>query len=110
MPAMIFINVDLPAPFSPISACTLPARRRKATWSSATTPGNALTMPSISSNGGAAAIAASPGGSAVAEKDMACRGAAPGARSVLAHVFAQIGGGDQLGRGIYKKLDRLLLC
>ena len=23
---MMFINVDLPAPFSPISACTVPAR------------------------------------------------------------------------------------
>jgi hypothetical protein len=31
MPMMIFISVDLPAPFSPISACTSPARTEKST-------------------------------------------------------------------------------
>src|ERR1700674_4266790 len=41
MPAMIFISVDLPAPFSPISAWTWPRFSRNATLSSASTPGNA---------------------------------------------------------------------
>src|SRR5271169_239281 len=49
MPAMIFISVDLPAPFSPISACTWPRLRRKETLSSASTPGNALRTFSTSS-------------------------------------------------------------
>src|SRR6218665_2117980 len=47
-PAMILISVDLPAPFSPISACTLPGASVRSTFSSATTPGNRLPMPSIS--------------------------------------------------------------
>src|ERR1700722_13202137 len=49
MPAMIFISVDLPAPFSPISAWTWPRLRRKETLSSASTPGNALRTFSTSS-------------------------------------------------------------
>src|ERR1700722_12401381 len=39
---MIFISVDLPAPFSPISAWTWPRLRRNDTSSSASTPGKAL--------------------------------------------------------------------
>src|SRR5689334_7162697 len=42
IPAMIFISVDLPAPFSPMTACTVPGSTRKETSSSAMTPGNAL--------------------------------------------------------------------
>src|SRR5271165_1147112 len=42
MPAMIFINVDLPAPFSPISAWTWPRFKRNDTSSRASTPGKAL--------------------------------------------------------------------
>src|ERR1700675_613508 len=49
MPAMIFISVDLPAPFSPISAWTWPRLRRTETLSSASTPGNALRTFSTSS-------------------------------------------------------------
>src|ERR1700722_5630208 len=49
MPAMIFISVDLPAPFSAISAWTWPRLRRKETLSSASTPGNALRTFSTSS-------------------------------------------------------------
>src|ERR1700722_14719439 len=49
MPAMIFINVDLPAPFSPISAWTWPRLRRNETSSSASTPGKALRTFSTSS-------------------------------------------------------------
>src|SRR5690349_7764165 len=44
----MFISVDLPAPFSPSSACTSPLRRSKLTWSFASTPGNRFVMPRIS--------------------------------------------------------------
>src|SRR5690242_12271635 len=44
----MFISVDLPAPFSPSSACTSPLRRSKSTLSLATTPGNAFLIPRIS--------------------------------------------------------------
>src|SRR5215471_17349557 len=44
----MFINVDLPAPFSPSSACTSPRRTSNDTSSLATTPGNSLRMPRIS--------------------------------------------------------------
>src|SRR5215469_9174688 len=49
MPAMIFIRVDLPAPFSPISAWTCPRFRRNDTSSSASTPGKALRTLATSS-------------------------------------------------------------
>src|SRR5271166_2505373 len=49
MPAMIFISVDLPAPFSPMSAWTWPRFRRNDTSSSASTPGKALRTPTTSS-------------------------------------------------------------
>src|SRR2546430_409008 len=41
----MFISVDLPAPFSPRSACTSFRRRSKSTWSFARTPGKRLVMP-----------------------------------------------------------------
>src|SRR6185437_13601880 len=44
----MFISVDLPAPFSPSSACTSPRRTSRETSSLATTPGNSLRMPRIS--------------------------------------------------------------
>src|SRR6185437_12676798 len=44
----MFISVDLPAPFSPSSACTSPRRTSNETSSLATTPGNSLRMPRIS--------------------------------------------------------------
>src|SRR6266480_4705048 len=44
----MFISVDLPAPFSPSSACTSPRRTSKETSSLATTPGNSLRIPRIS--------------------------------------------------------------
>src|SRR5882672_10199087 len=47
-PLRTFINVDLPAPFSPSSTWTSPARRSKSTPSSATTPGKRLETPRIS--------------------------------------------------------------
>ena len=55
----MFISVLLPAPFSPSSAWTSPARRSKSTWSLATTPGNALTMPRASRAGAATGAAVS---------------------------------------------------
>ncbi|CAM2339414.1 hypothetical protein BVIET440_180125 [Burkholderia vietnamiensis] len=54
---MIFISVDLPAPFSPISACTVPRRTRNCTPSSATTPGKDLPTPRTSSRQSDAAAA-----------------------------------------------------
>ena len=57
------MSVLLPAPFSPSSVCTSPARTSKSTRSLATTPGNRFVMPRISSNGSAspAAQAVFPG-------------------------------------------------
>src|SRR3954451_11540619 len=45
----MFISVDLPAPFSPSSACTSPSRRSKSTSSFATIPGKRFVMWRISS-------------------------------------------------------------
>ena len=47
MPMSTFIKVDFPAPFSPISACTVPLRTVSPTSLSAFTPGNDLEMFSI---------------------------------------------------------------
>src|SRR6516164_6151414 len=47
MPIRHFISVDLPAPFSPIKACTVPLRVRSWTSLRARTPGNCLEIPSI---------------------------------------------------------------
>src|SRR5438874_9664804 len=44
----MFMSVDLPAPFSPRSACTSPRRTSNETPSFATTPGNSLRMSRIS--------------------------------------------------------------
>src|SRR4051794_36596785 len=54
----MFESVDLPAPFSPRSACTSPAATSKSTPSFATTPGKRLTIPRISTAGGGGAPAA----------------------------------------------------
>src|SRR4051794_37855543 len=43
----MFIKVDLPAPFSPRSACTSPRRMSRSTSSLATIPGNSFRMPRI---------------------------------------------------------------
>ncbi len=48
-PAMIFISVLLPAPFSPTSPWISPSRSVKSTPWSASTPPKALPMPSSSS-------------------------------------------------------------
>src|SRR5690349_16588833 len=50
-PARIFISVDFPAPFSPTSACTSPARKSSVTPSSARTPGKLFPMSRISRRG-----------------------------------------------------------
>src|SRR6478736_10043921 len=49
------IRVDLPAPFSPIRACTSPGRASNETSSFATTPGKRFVMPSSTTKGGALA-------------------------------------------------------
>src|SRR5262249_61861809 len=60
IPAMIFMRVDLPAPFSPIRACTVPRSTRIDTSSSAATPGKLLLMFRTSSRQRSGAAAASP--------------------------------------------------
>src|SRR5919109_428951 len=47
----MFMSVDLPAPFSPRSACTSPLASSKSTWSFATTPGNRFVIPFSSRRG-----------------------------------------------------------
>ena len=44
-PVTILMSVDLPAPFSPTSACTSPARRSNETSRNACTPENDLLIP-----------------------------------------------------------------
>ena len=51
MPMRIFMRVDLPAPFSPMRAWTSPGRRLKETALRTRTPGNDLSMSSISRTG-----------------------------------------------------------
>src|SRR5699024_9116545 len=55
-PVRALINVDFPAPFSPISVCTSPGNIRKSTPSSALTPGNEIEMSCISTIGSAAVM------------------------------------------------------
>ena len=45
MPYRVFIRVDLPAPFSPTRACTVPRRTLMLMSELATTPGNRLVIP-----------------------------------------------------------------
>src|SRR5947207_1527776 len=52
MPASTFMRVDLPAPFSPTTASTSPARSSSETPSSACTPGNALLSLRTCNRGG----------------------------------------------------------
>src|SRR4051794_14295326 len=59
----MFISVDLPAPFSPSSACTSPWSRSKPTLSFASTPGNCFVIPRSSRTG-----AAAMGGDSVTER------------------------------------------
>ncbi len=70
-PATMLIKVDLPAPFSPKSTWTSPARRSKSTRSRACTPGNHLLTPRRRSRAGASelssgALSASASVSAIA--------------------------------------------
>src|SRR6187200_1483328 len=48
-PVSTLMSVDLPAPFWPIRACTSPARRRKSTPESASTPVKRRVSPRASS-------------------------------------------------------------
>src|SRR6266851_8999469 len=123
MPAMIFISVDLPAPFSPISAWTVPACSRNRTLSRATTPGKALRMPSISSNGTAASSAVPDRGRSMVvmsdillprisdapDREIRVTPVAHTRFSALLGVPAQIVRGDQLEGNVYEAVDRLLL-
>src|SRR5579863_404855 len=60
-PAMIFISVLLPAPFSPTSPWISPLRKAKSTLLSASTPPNALETPASSSKADEDGNARSPG-------------------------------------------------
>src|SRR5579884_2238297 len=73
----MFISVDLPAPFSPSSACTSPLRRSKSTWSFARTPGKRLVMPR-SSRTGVSVGAAATSGDSTERATGACSKAGPG--------------------------------
>src|SRR5919204_400334 len=53
----MFINVVLPAPFSPSSACTSPRRTSKSTWSFASTPGKRFVIPRTSRTGRSSTVA-----------------------------------------------------
>ena len=64
-PVRALINVDLPAPFSPMRACTSPGNSRNETSLSALTPGKAMVMPDIRTTGsptGAGPASATAGG------------------------------------------------
>ena len=50
-PDAIRASVDLPEPFSPVSACTTPASSARSTPSRATTPGNRFVIPVSRSSG-----------------------------------------------------------
>src|SRR3954468_13675019 len=52
MPYSVFINVDLPAPFSPTMACTSPRATRSSMSLLATTPGKRLVIPRSSTASG----------------------------------------------------------
>src|ERR1700730_11081676 len=68
---MILERVDLPAPFSPVRACTSPARNSRLTLSSARTPGNDLLIPSTRRKGALVAIGAPHGDSDAGESSTA---------------------------------------
>src|SRR3954462_6820592 len=70
----MFESVDLPAPFSPSSACTSPSTAAKSTPSFATTPGNRLVIPrretaTAMEQAGGTRSARPPGGSALRAPD-----------------------------------------
>src|SRR6478609_1396849 len=50
-PVRALIRVDLPAPFSPINACTSPGNSRNDTSDNARTPGKVMVMPLIWTTG-----------------------------------------------------------
>ena len=56
-PAMIFVSVDLPAPFSPTSPWTSPARKASETSASAWTGPKRLLTPCTDTTGAAAPVA-----------------------------------------------------
>src|SRR5664279_736354 len=63
MPYRVFISVDLPAPFSPTRACTVPRRTVMLMSELATTPGNRLVIPRSSTAGGpVASVLGTPSG------------------------------------------------
>src|ERR671924_1911144 len=66
------MRVDLPAPFSPTTACTSPGMTRSATSWLATTPGNLFVMPD-SSTAGTPAVASAGGRSAVCSAILSLR-------------------------------------
>src|SRR5471032_782833 len=97
---MIFISVDLPAPFSPISACTVTRRSLNFTLSRATTPGNFFRTPKTSSsNSSVRAAGLGVSVSTVSAMDMVPLWWPPGAASAPLHQ-------GQDGRGQYEVSTR----
>src|SRR5262245_45918762 len=128
MPAMIFISVDLPAPFSPMRACTEPRFNLNRTSSRARTPGNSLRTCSTSSRYSAFGtaplsrtacmvvglnISARPA-AALESPDAGASRSKPAPATiegnlVLLHVLVHIGGRDQLEGDVDLALDLLAL-
>src|SRR6266550_9595973 len=107
----MFISVLFPAPFSPSRAWISPDSSSKATWSFATTPGNALTIPLASTAGVADACGAAVIGPPLAR----CRGrgrmpAAPiSASARLRRELRQLAG-DAVGPPVHADLARVARC
>src|SRR5512133_2399478 len=87
------MSVDLPAPFSPMSAWTVPARTAKDTSASACTPGNDLEMCCISSTNGASPEGA---GNLIAPSDLSLS-----LRPKAIPVYLTLGGPDCSPCGVY---------
>ena len=88
MPAMHLISVDLPAPLSPTSAMTSPARTSKSTSVSASTEPKLLRIPRASSIGVAEAVVVGVGSAVVGHRQIVSR--APPAGALDGHAVSYL--------------------
>src|SRR3989442_11885251 len=107
----MFIRVLFPAPFSPSRAWISPDSSSKSTWSFATTPGNALTIPLAATAGVADAWGAAVIGPPLARRRG--RGRTPAAPSLptptLLRELWQLAG-DAVGPPVHADLARVARC